>query len=207
MAVSKKRVVRYDYVSAEGEVLGSKAVPEAVGLNYVFLIDTGEVNDKGANVYEDGETESVMFADYPAGINAAMGAHGWKQKGGDLFAGAKKAEVEPIEMLKSGLEHLMLGEWNAATASGGSGPRPSMVRTAMITVLVRDYGKDAEDQAFLAKVSESLDTAEKRKAALANPAVKAEFEILKLAAAQERADKATQAAQDDDVDNSLLESI
>ena len=211
MAVSKSRVVRYDYVDTTGEVIGSRASDAAVGLNYVFLENTGEVNDKGAAVYKDIRTVPVLFSDFPANINSAMAAHGWKQKGGDTFAGAVKAGEEPAEMLLSALEHLKAGDWNVATQSGGSGPRPSMVRLAMIAVLVRDYGKDAEDSAFLETVTGLLDTADKRKAALANPAVKAEFELMKAKAAALRAEKAAEAAakagDDEGTDNSLFDAF
>lgn len=207
MAQSKKRVVRYDYVDTDGKSLGSKASPEAVGLNYIFLIDTGETNDKGAQVYDDGLMESVIFADYPDAINSAMSAHGWKQKGGDLFAGAKKAELDPIEMLQSGLEHLMLDEWNAATAQGGAGPKPSMVRRALIIVLVRDYEGDESDKEFMAKVTSTLDTSEKRQAALANASVKVEYERIKLEMAKERMESAAKEIKEGEADNSLLESF
>ena len=207
---TKDRVVAYDYVNADGESLGNKATDQAAGLDFNFVEATGEVNDKGAKVYKTTRTESIIFADFPENIVNAMAAHGFKQKGGDLFAGAAGKGEEPAEMLLAGLEHLMAGDWNAATKAGGAGPRPSMIKKALTAVLIRDHGKEAGAD-LDAIVAGAVGTEAGLKSALANPAVKAEFEALRLAAMQARADeaaaKAAEAADGEVAEDDFLSNL
>ena len=191
---TKDRVVNYDYFDAEGKSLGSKANEAAVGLHFNFVKATGALTEKGAKVYETARTETVTFADFPENILNAMAAHGFKQKGGDLFAGAVSKGEEPAEMFLAGIEHLMAGNWNAATKAGGAGPRPSMIKQALSTVLIRDHGAEDGDD-LQARVAAAVATEEGQKSAMANAAVKAEYEALRLKAMQERAEKAAAAAE------------
>ncbi len=86
-----------------------------------------------------------------------------------------------------------------AERGGGEGERPSMVVDAVAAALVA-AGEEVDDDRRKA-IHEKVKTKEGRKAALANPAINAQYEAVRAAKAKEKADAAKKSAKaaDDDL--------
>lgn len=190
--MAKERVALMQYLNDAGEELGANAKKGATAIRFDFVNKTGE-DDKGKAVYETVQSETVKFSDLPKDIIVVSAAHGVKQKLADSYAGSKGRNVDPHEDFMATLEQIQGGEWVVA-ATGGAGPRPSMVFEAMLFVLEK-RGRDVTDEALREKVKASIASTEGRKSALANPEVAARFAEVQAEKAAEKAAKAAAVAK------------
>jgi hypothetical protein len=142
---------------------------------------------------ESGEILNVKVGELNTDMQARLICHGLEQKLGDAAAG--KSGDEAFEAVMAVYERLIAGDW--AKAREAAGPRPSMVAQAVINAKVA-AGQTVDEKATLAKYT-GADSAEARKMALANPAVRAAYEALRLEAAQKRAAEAQAKAGGADV--------
>lgn len=142
---------------------------------------------------ESGEELHIKVGELNADIQARLICHGLEQKLGDAAAG--KQGDEAFDGVMAVYERLIAGDW--AKAREAAGPRPSMVAQAVINAK-KAAGQAVDEAATLAKYT-GKDSADARKNALANPAVKAAYEALRLEAATKRAAEAQAKAGGADV--------
>lgn len=140
--------------------------------------------------FTNGVSHDVSLSDLPDNVRDAAAWHGISQKLGDSYASAKGDADEAVESFETLIERLKEGEWVKAREGGA---RPSLVRDAVAALLVAK-GEEV-DEARLKAIAEKIKGKENREAALANPAIKAEYEKLKAKAAADRAKKAAEAAK------------
>lgn len=128
----------------------------------------------------------------PAIIRQAA-LHGLNQKIGDAAASSGGDQDKAFEQMLAVFERLSSGEWGKPSEKG-EGARPTMVIEAVMRVLQK-AGKNPVLADVTARYT-GEGAEEKRKAALTNPQVKAEYEQLKAdAAAKRAADAAKKAAE------------
>lgn len=143
-------------------------------------------------------------------IHAQLALHGLSQKVGDSYAAAKGTPAsDRHESFLAMVERLKSGDWVAEGKSAG--PRPSMVAMAVMAFLAdngvvvnpatlpkkaTDEEREAAQTAWDAKHADVIEKVkgEGREKALANAAIKAQYERLRAEAAAARAAKATEAA-------------
>ena len=114
-----------------------------------------------------------------------LALHGLSQKLGDSYAGAESVD-EAIERCTTIAERLQQGEWIKPRESAG--PRPSMVVDAVVAALVAN-GEEVDDTRRAA-IAEKTKGKEGRERALANPAIRAQYETIRATRAAKRAAKA-----------------
>jgi len=163
-----------------GEEPSAHASPGAEFLRFSFAND---------------ESHDVKLSDFPQNVLDACAWHGLSQKLGDSYASAKTPE-DAVESFETLYERLTGGEW--VKAREGGGPRPSMVVDAIVAALV-DAGEEVDDTRR-AGIVEKVKTKEGRAAALANPAIKAQYEAVRAEAAKAKAKAAKDAAKTSESD-------
>ena len=161
--------------------------------------------------FANGDTQVVNVSEIPeANRNMAL-LFGVKTKLQNGYAIPKaaiqgaldKGEFETEDAMKAqgfqdAVAQIMSGEWREkAEGTAGSGS-VSMVAQAIVNLL--EAGGEDVDSDRVASIRGKVNTAEKRKAALANPAIDAEYQKLRLAAMQAKADAASAAAESADTD-------
>lgn len=117
--------------------------------------------------------------------------HGAAQKGGDSYAGAKGNVSDAIDNCAAVVELLQAGTWTERAE--GVGPAPSMVAEAIVAALKKKGERVEETRANA--IREKVRDKATREGALADPAIKAEYEAAKAARAAERAKEAATAAK------------
>lgn len=138
----------------------------------------------------------------PFGSVAMMALlHGINQKIGDAASGAKGDADAAYEACLTTAEQVMSGEWNKKR-EGGEGTRPSLVVEAVLRVK-QEAGLPVNREETIAKYT-GKDAEATRKAALANPKVKAAYEAIRLEAQQRRAAEAAKKAGATPTDDSAL---
>lgn len=151
------------------------------------------VDDESGEVtfeFTSGQTIKIGIGELSDDVRRRATLHGLAQKIGDAAAGKK--DDEAFEACMVVYQRLVTGEWKVA-AERGEGARPLMVIQAIFNALTA-AGKNPDLAAIQAKYT-GEGAEERRKAAMANPQVKAEFAKLQAAAAAERAAKLTAAAE------------
>jgi hypothetical protein len=144
---------------------------------------------KVAFLFKEGQSIEVNLEQLNADIQRRAALHGLAQKIGDAAAGKKGDDA--YEACMGVYERIIAGEWQKATEKGES--RPSMVIEAIFRALTKG-GKNPVMADLQAKYT-GEGAEERRKAALSNPQVKAEYAALQAEAAQARAAKAMAAAE------------
>ena len=188
------------------EVQDDTTAPKKVGVcakAYVMRDDT-----KSRSAHEDavalqfefanGKTEIVELDKFPDAIEARLDWFGRSEKFGNLYAGAKGDADKAHEMFLTGFENLANGEWSER--GGGEGERPSMVVDAVVAAL-EAAGEEVSDERKTS-IHEKVKTKEGRKAALANPAINAEYERVRAAKAKAKLDTAKKLAKEEGADMS-----
>ena len=170
------------YVMADG-TRSRSADPEAVALEFAFA---------------NGSTEIVELGMFPVPIELQLAWFGRSEKFGNFYAGAKGDPEKAHEMFLTGKENLANGEWSER--GGGEGERPSMVVDAVVAAL--EAAGEIVDEARKATIHEKVKTKEGRKAALANPAINAEYERVRAAKAKAKLDTAKKLAKEEGADMS-----
>lgn len=140
--------------------------------------------------FANGSAHALSLGQFPEAIQLCLAWHGLAQKCGDAYAGDKTVEDAEQSFL-SIVEQLEGGEFTSGRE--GVGPRPSMVVEAVVAAL--QAKGEVVDDARRASIAEKLKGADNRKAALANPVIAAQYERIKLAAQQARADEAAKKAE------------
>ena len=177
MAVPEKlRVAKKQFVLPDG-TFSNDVKPESTGLTFAF---------------SNGERLTLNFADVPSTVRHCAMARGFAEDIGNTYAGAKGDADAAYDDAKARIEILMGGEWYTH-ATGGAGPAPSLILSAIEAMVVANG--EAVDEARRAKWREMVGSKEGREKALANPKVKSHFERMKAERAIERADKAAKAAE------------
>lgn len=174
-AKKKNAVCTKVYVDGDGAEHRS-AVADAIRLEFRF---------------KNGKTEAVAKGDNPADIEARLDWFGRSEKYGNFYAGVKGDSEAAYESFMTGRELLAGGEWSERKE--GMGPRPSMLINAILAALKK--AGQAIDEATEASIREEAKDKAFREAALTKPAVKAEYEGLRLAAMQARHAEAVKAAK------------
>ena len=183
-APKKIGVCQKGYIMPNGETSRSTH-PEAVALGFKF---------------GNGKTETVELGKFPADIELQLNWFGRSEKFGNFYAGAKGDADKAHEMFLTGRENLANGEWSER--GGGEGERPSMVVDAVVAAL--EAAGETVDEGRKATIHEKVKTKEGRKAALANPAINAEYERVRAAKAKAKADAAKKAAKEEGADLSAF---
>lgn len=160
--------------------------------------------------FSDGEVRRVEAAHYDAETNAAFAWFGRSEKLGNSYADSEKKGKEPIELFDTLNENLRGGMWVNRGESGGE-TAPGILVDAVLSALEKagTPGDRAKVEARLSPRNDdgSLDKAAAktaRQGALANAAIKAEYEAVKAARAAERAKKAKADAKGADTDLSAF---
>ncbi len=166
------------YVMPDGSKVRS-AHEDAIGLEFAF---------------GNGETATIELAKFPDAIEARLNWFGRSEKFGNFYAGAKGDADKAHEMFLTGVENLANGEWSER--GGGEGERPSMVVDAVVAALEASGETVGEDRKK--SIHEKVKTKEGRKAALANPAINAEYEAVRTAKQKAKLDAAKKLAKDSD---------
>ena len=149
---------------------------------------TKTVNDETRSVviaFSNGESITQGLDTPPKDIQNRLALHGLSQKLGDSYASIKDVG-DSVEACRTIQERLNLGDW--VKAREGAGPRPTMVVDAVVAALIAD-GQDVSDDRK-AKIVKVLADKDERKAALADPVIKAQYETIRAAAAAKRAKEA-----------------
>ena len=149
---------------------------------------TKTVNDETRSVviaFSNGESITQGLDTLPKDIQNRLALHGLSQKLGDSYASIKDVG-DSVEACRTIQERLNLGDW--VKAREGAGPRPTMVVDAVVAALIAD-GQDVSDDRK-AKIVKVLADKDERKAALADPVIKAQYETIRAAAAAKRAKEA-----------------
>lgn len=183
MAVAKKV-----YVAQDGTETRSFK-PDAARLEFRFIGDDGEsvVN-----------TATVIPSEYPENVQTAAMWHGFAQKLGDAYAGAKKAKRDPFEMFEEMNESLMEGTWVAEGESAG--PRTTLVLEALVIVAAQvkkvnlDKMSEEDLATWKAELAKTIQTKEQKAGALKDPRIDAEYKRLQAERAAARAKEAAEAA-------------
>ena len=154
---------------------------------------------------------TLSLSDFAA-INDKLALHGLSQKIGDSYAAAKGTPAaDRHESFMAMVERLKAGDWVVEGKSAG--PRPSMVVEAVMAFLVANgkikapdtKGHDPEAWEAKRKSVTEMVKGDGREKALANAAIKAQYERLRAEAAAARAAKATEsAAEVEDADAEAL---
>lgn len=143
----------------------------------------------------DGQTIAGTLDKLTPAVIRQAALHGINQKIGDAAASSGGDQDKAYEQMMAVFERLQSGEW-AKPSEKGEGARPTMVIEAVMRVLTA-AGKAPVLADVQARYS-GEGGEEKRKAALTNPQVKAQYEALKAEAAQKRAEAAAKAAAEAD---------
>lgn len=140
-----------------------------------FQFGNGTILEKNVNELPDEIRTKLMY-------------HGFMQKVGDSFAGAKGDYTKGVDSARSVIEQLEAGEWRSARGEGESKPRLSELAAAIARV------KGIEEDQALAAVTKAaaLDGSEeekkqgqeKLKAWRAHPRIKAALATIKAEKAQ-----------------------
>ena len=136
-------------------------------------------------------TREVVVGNFPAAIRRRLTTHGASQLLGDVYSGSTKKGWDVarcIEAFDEKVEQLEAGQWAAA----GGGPNIGTVVEAVVAARA-EVGLESDESAIRAKL---LD-ADARKAALANPAIKAHYDRINAERAAQRAAASAEAAQAD----------
>lgn len=153
--------------------------------NGTFIIKFPDGQSIQGDVAKLGGTPTDGGFVVPFGSVAMMALlHGINQKIGDAASGAKGDADAAYESCLTTAEQVMSGEWNKKREAG-EGTRPSLVVEAVIRVK-EEAGMEVDRAATIAKYT-GKDAEATRKAALANPKVKAAYEAIRAEAAQKRA--------------------
>lgn len=133
--------------------------------------------------FGNGTTLEQTVDELPANIQRQLMLHGFMQKVGDSYAGAKGNFAEGIDNAKGVIEALKSGEWGTGRDSDGK-PRLDELAEA----IARVKGIPVEDAK---KAAEAADE-DKRKTWRAHPKIKAAIALIR----SEKAQKALEAATD-----------
>ena len=173
-ATSKRRTIAAKvYVYADGTE-GRHARPDVERLEFRFT---------------DGTT--LVVGDVHADCERAAAWHGKAQKIGDGYNKAEDA-AGAFESASAMLERLVSGEW--VKPGEAAGPRIGLLVDAIVRAL-EAAGETVNDKRR-ATIAEKVSGKEAREAALANPAIEAEYKAIQAERAMERADAAREAAGD-----------
>lgn len=172
---ARASISEFAYVTKNGES-HKQVVPDAVGLVVTF-----------GNGYSD----SVALSDLSKDILRCASLQGLAIKLQRSFASAKGDVESAVESFLSVKENLLAGVW--ATKREGSGPRLSILAEAIEAALIAK-GQTVDD-ARRASIVEKLSDEAKREEAMENPAVKAQYEVIRARRAQERAAAAMKNAE------------
>jgi hypothetical protein len=195
---SKKATVCKKTFLQEDGTRSAHATPETVGLEFAFA------NDR---------THVVKDDDFTPAINACFTWMGRSEKLGNGYAGAKKKTDKDGGELADNAEDMFLalyeqlgdGDW--VKVGEGGGVRPSMLVDAIVAALIaegEEVNDERRDLIALKLKADGEDVPEdvrqtadqKRKKALANPAINAEYERIKLAAQTARTNAAAAKAEE-----------
>jgi hypothetical protein len=175
--MAKTQIAKRVYVNEDGtETRGARPTTKAARMEF-----------------SNGETlELPGVGDLPGAIQAACFWHGLTAKVGDRFASAKGDAEAAYDAAAAMVERLVAGEW--VKEGEGAGPRITLLVEAIVAAKAA-AGQDADEAAIAAKLK---DNKELRDGALANPAIKAEYEKIRAARAAAKAKEAAKAAKDAD---------
>lgn len=141
--------------------------------------------------FNGAETISVATKDFSKEMQVCALWHGFAQKLGDAYSGAKGDVKVAVEQFQEALESLKEGQW--VTAREGGGARPSQIAEAYRRAMAIAGTELTIDQA-VEKVKSWDD--EKRKAAEAMPQIANQLAQIRLENAQKKAAAAADAAKD-----------
>ena len=142
--------------------------------------------------FADGTEITIGKENVGATCQIAAFWHGLAQKIGDTYAG--KTLAEAIEVVETVLERLAADDW--IKAREGAGVRPSLVVDAIIAALKAAGQVVGDDRR--AAIHDKTKTKEARDDALANPAIKAQYERIRAERATAKADAAARVAEGSD---------
>lgn len=166
--------------------------------NKVFILSGGEETnnatpDAEAVVFRfvNGNNHTVHLEDFPEHIRNALMWHGISAKLGDVYAGSKGDADLAEETFLTAYERLVGGDWMKARE--GVGARPSLVVEAIVAALEKagEEVSDARREAIREKCKDKAT----RDAAIEDPAIKVEYERIKLDRQKEREKAAREAAK------------
>lgn len=181
--MAREKLCTKVYVDADGGETRS-AHPGATKLEFRF----------GADPKAPEQVEVVTLADLPEEVRTCAAWHGLSQTLGDTYAGAKGDLTAALDAFQTKFEVLAGGQW--VEKREGVGPKPSSVAAAVKAAL--EANGETVDDDRMAAIMSKLKTAEQRKAAVANPAINAQYEAIKLANAKAKAKAAAAKAKDAD---------
>lgn len=150
-----------------------------------FNSETGVYSVKVGKVQHDVDTTQLSDE-----MQFSLMIHGLKQRLGDATAG-KVNDAERNERIGAVAANIIAGNWRTPAQEGSTSN--TMLLTAILTVM--NAAGHTPDEA---KIRESVNTSEGRKAWLLNTTVKAEFERVKAEAAAARAAAAAEKAEADE---------
>lgn len=192
--MARKAICKKVYVNSDGSESRSASV-DAARLEFRFFGDDGETVT---------DTISLIASDMPENVGVCAKWHGLAQKIGDSYAGASKSDESAYDRAMAMVESLAGGEWVAEGESAG--PRTTYLLDAICNVIADATGS-APDDAKRAEIAEAIKTADAKKSALGNAAIKAAYEKIKADAAVARAKAAAKAAKEGGGDNEFLANI
>jgi hypothetical protein len=150
--------------------------------------------------YSDGEVYERAFADFPKEMQAAAMAYGFSVKLNRSTAGSNEYD-DPLGAYKYAIgatdEQLNKGLWNAVVVGGGGRQTNPIILQAIIAAK-EAAGHPVDEDAIRTRLAgDDNDPGGKdyRKAARANPAVKAHYDRIELERRQEKAAKSAAAAE------------